>query len=186
MLAPRAHVEKHMCAWCRHTRGFQRVTHHTHHTPHHKPPQQHDHHTTQRQTQRERDIERRGDEREEDERIEERREKREERREKIFFQCGGAWPFCWCSDFPVNSVCARDFSLLKSVKYDSFLDLSALWPVTSFFNICELIFLCSYSFHFFDFFLLMRLQFQIFPNYLFMQLQFFLSEFILHKYSVEG
>ena len=53
------------------------------------------------------------------------------------------------------------------------------------FNICELIFLHSYSF-FFEFFLLMQLQFQNFPNYSFMQLQFFLPELILHKYSVEG
>ena len=81
--------------------------------------------------------------------------------------------FCWCSDFLVNFVCARDFSLLNSVKYDSFLDFSAPWPVNSFFKICEFIFYAVTVFIFCEFFLLMQLQFQIFPNYLFMQLQFF-------------
>ena len=77
---------KHMCAWCRHTRGFQRVTHHTHHAPHHNPPQQHDHQPHHTETDTERDKERRGDGREEDKRI-------EERSEKILYRCGGAWPF---------------------------------------------------------------------------------------------
>ena len=56
------------------------------------------------------------------------------KREKIHFQCGGAWPFFyWCSDFPVNSVCARDLSLLNSVKYDSsVISFSVPWPVNSF------------------------------------------------------
>ena len=54
-----------------------------------------------------------------------------------------------------------------------------------FFIICELIFLCSYSFHFL-YFLIMQFTVSIFPNYLFMQVQFFWPELILHKYSVEG
>ena len=92
------------------------------HTPHTQPttttrPPHH----TETDTERERDIERRGDEREEDKRIEERREKRED--PFSVWWCMAV--FCWCSDFPVNIVCARDFSLLNSVKYDSFLDFSA-------------------------------------------------------------
>ena len=104
MPAPRAHVEKTCARGAGIHRGFQRVTHHTPQptTPHG------DRH-------RERDIERRGDEREEDKRIEERREKRED--PFSVWWCMAV--FCWCSDFPVNSVCARDFSLLNSVKYDS-------------------------------------------------------------------
>ena len=102
------------------------------HTPHTQPTTttRPPHHTeTDRQRERERDIERRGDEREEDKRIEERREKRED--PFSVWWCMAF--FCWCSDFPVNSVCARDFSLLNSVKYDSFLHFSAPWPVNSFF-----------------------------------------------------
>ena len=116
---PGTHLKRpRVCAWCRHTRGFQRVTHHTHHntttTPH-------------RDRHRERDIERRGDEREEDKRI-------EERREKIHFQCGGAGPFLvGVVKYLENSVCARDLSFLNSVKYDSSLfSFSVPWPVNSF------------------------------------------------------
>ena len=54
-----------------------------------------------------------------------------------------------------------------------------------FFIICELNFLYSYSFHFFNFFGY-AVTVSNFPNYLIMQLQFFLPELILHKYSVEG
>ena len=57
----------------------------------------------------------------------------------------------WCSDFLVSSVCARDLSLLNSVKYDSIL-ISVLLGRSTFFINCELIFLCSYSFHFLNFF----------------------------------
>ena len=98
--------------------------------------------------------------------------------------------FCGCSDFLVNSVCARDLSLLNSVKYDSSLiSFSAPWQVKSFLNLrfidsMQLQF--SVFFFFFEFFLVMQLQFQNFPNYLVMQLQFFLPELILHQYSVEG
>ena len=63
----------------------------------------------------------------------------------------------WCSDFLVNSVWARDLSLLTSVKYDFYLVISwsfvcekypcsAPWQVNSFVNFCELFNLCSYSF----------------------------------------
>ena len=75
-------------------------------------------HTTPRETERreDRDKERRGDEREED-----REDKTtEERTEKIHVQCGGAWPLLvGVVIYLVNSVCARDLSLLNSVKYDS-------------------------------------------------------------------
>ena len=76
---------KHMCAWCRQTRGFQRVTHHTtlHTTTTTRPP-----HHTETDTERERQREKRRRKRR---RQENRREKREVRR--FFLQCGGAWPF---------------------------------------------------------------------------------------------
>ena len=170
MPVPRAHVEN-TCARGAGIHGVFSVSHTTHTTPQPTTTTRPPHHT-ETDTERERDIERRGDGREEDKRVEERREKRED--PFSVWWCMDV--FCWCSDFPVNSVCARDFSLLNSVKYNSFLDFSAPWPVNSFFNICEFILLCSYSFHFFlNFFLLMQLQFQIFPNYLFMQLQFFFA-----------
>ena len=101
--------------------GFFSMSHRPHTTPQHKTQ----HHTeTDRDRQKQRETEREDRERErgEDGRGETRQKKtrQDKRREKIRFQCGGAWPFfCWCSDFPVNSVCARDLSLLNSVKYDS-------------------------------------------------------------------
>ena len=57
-----------------------------------------------------------------------------------------------------------------------------------FFNICELIFLCSYSFHFFFdfFFCLCSYSFKIFRIIYLCSYSFFLPELILHKYSVEG
>ena len=64
------------------------------------------------------------------------------------------------------------------------LDVSAPWQVNSFFNICELIFLCTYSFFFFK---------KIFSDYAVTVSKFselfssaatvFLPELILHKYS---
>ena len=106
-----AHMLKHVCAWCRYTRGrvdwthgfFQRVTHrtHTHTTPQHKTQHTttHTNNTTttlhenrDRQRQRERETEKEdGD-----------RKSREERKR----QCGGAWPFLvdgvLCLVNPVN------------------------------------------------------------------------------------
>ena len=157
-----------MCAWCRYTRGrFERAhgdvlsghtgfsaCHTPHTTPHtHRTHTRHNipqHTTTTRQqhlTTAETDRDR---ERDRKRQREKRREKRGERREKIHFQCGGAWPFfvhgVLCLVKPVN---ARFLSLLNSVKYDSSLiSFSAPWQVNSFFNICELMILCSYSFLF--------------------------------------
>ena len=90
----------------------------------------------------------------------------DKRREKIHFQCGGAWPFFVDGVlFLVNPVCARDLCLLSSVKYDSSLiSFSASWPVNSFFNFCELIILCSYSFQSYFLNYLLVLQFRIFSK----------------------
>ena len=181
--APRAHMSKHVCAWCRLHTGtfrtytrrrvewthgvFQRVTHHTpqHKTQHNtttRPP-----HRTETETETDRDRERRQGQREKRRRKRRDKTRQDKRREKIHFQCGGAWPFFVDGVlFLVNSVCARDFSLLNSVKYDSSLiSFSAFWQVNSLFKICELFLLCSYSFQFcfyFLIFLVMQLQFQIF------------------------
>ena len=174
------------------TPSFQRVTrtHHDHNDTH-NTTQQHDHNTTrrqrQRQTETDRDRERRQGQREKRRRKRRDKTREEEKREDSFCSVVVHGFFCWCSDFLVNSVCARDFSLLNSVKYDSSLiSFSAPWQVNSFFNICELFILCSYSLQFFLIFLIMQLQFRFFQNYLIMQMQFFLPELILHKYSVEG
>ena len=111
-----AHMFQHMCALCRHTRGRttpQHRTHHTDHTPHHDTR----HNTTRRQTEtdRDRDRGRRGDEREDDKTRAERREKSEEREDSFsVWWCMAV--FYWCCDFAVNSVCARDFSLINSVQ----------------------------------------------------------------------
>ena len=107
------------------TLGFQRVTrtHHDHNDTH-NTTQQHDHNTTQRQRQRQRetdrDRERRQGQREKRRRKRRTETRQETEREDSFCSVVGAWPFfCWCSDFLVSSVCARDLSLLNSVKYDS-------------------------------------------------------------------
>ena len=116
-------------------------------------------HFTKTETDRERDRERR-------------RRQKEKRREKIHFQCGGAWLF---------------FVDLNTVNYDSsFISFSASWPVNSFFIICELNFLCSYSFHFFIFLINCSYSFKIFRIIQLCSYIFFLLELILHKYSVEG
>ena len=110
MPAPRAHVEN-TCARGAGIHGVFSVSHTTH-TTHHTTTHHNNTTTTpHRDRHRERDIERRGDEREE----------RREKREDPFSVWWCMAVFCWCSDFPVNSVCARDcFSLLNSVKCDSF------------------------------------------------------------------
>ena len=75
---------------------------------------------------------------------------RQDKREDSFSVWWCMAVFCWCSDFLVNSVCARVLSLPNSVKHDSsFISFSAPWQVNSFFNICELFILCSCSFQFF-------------------------------------
>ena len=148
--------------------GVFNVSHTTHHTPP-QPP----HHT---ETDTERETETRREEETKEKKTEKTRQQ-EERTEKIHFQCGGAWPLL----VGVVIFC----STMSSTIHFRF-----QCPLANqqFLNICELIFLCSYSFHFYFeyFFLLMQLQFQIFPNYFFMQLQFFFPELILHKFSVEG
>ena len=128
------------------------------------------HHTTtqdttphgDRQRQTETDTEGEEETKEKTTRQEQREEREEWREREIHFQCGGAWPFFdWCSDFLVNSVCARDLSLLNSVKYDSSaISFSVLCPVNSFSKFLRIIFLCSVSvIFFFEIFLLMQLQF---------------------------
>ena len=142
MPAPRAHVFRHVCAWCRYTRGrvewthgFFSVSHTTHHTPHrtHTTPQHKTQHTTthhnnttttphdNRDRERDRDRQRP-------------REKRKEKREDSF-SVWWSWPFfvhgVLCLVKPVN---VRFFSLLNSVKYDSSLiSFSAPWQVNGFF-----------------------------------------------------
>ena len=66
--------------------------------------------------------------------------RQDKRREKIHFQCGG-----WCSDFLVDSGLRTRLEPPKQCQVRFNLDFRAPWPVT-FFIICELIFLCSYSF----------------------------------------
>ena len=94
---------------------------------------------------------------------------------------------CWCSDFLVNSVCARDLSLLNIVKYDcSVISYTASWQVDSF-SIYANYLICAVT------------VFTVVLNYLLVQFQFqkksellscaatvFYRELILHKYSVEG
>ena len=149
---------------------FKRVTHDT---PQHNTTQ-HNNTTTTPHGDRDRDRQRQrkktGTEREEKTEEETRQKKRREEKRQDE-EREEAWPFLggvvifWF-------VCARDFSLLSSVQYDSSLiSFSAPWPDNSF--LLSAIFLCSYSFFSIFFFLIMQLQFQIFPNYLFMQLQFF-------------
>ena len=126
--APRAHMFQHVCAGCRYTRGRFERTHgdalsgHTapHTTPHHADTPKH-HTETETETETETDKERREDGRAET-RQEKRRQKktRQEKREDSFSVWWCMAVLCWCSDFLVDSVCARDFSLLNSVKYDSF------------------------------------------------------------------
>ena len=125
MPAPRAHVEN----TCARGAGIHAVfsVSHTTHTTHHTTTHHNNTTTTpHRDRHRERDIERRGDEREEDKRIEERRETRED--PFSVWWCMAV--ICWCSDFPVNSVCARDFAKQCQVRF--ILDFSAPWPVNSF------------------------------------------------------
>ena len=123
------------------------TTHHTAHTPQHNhntttTQTQHNHNTTRRQTETDRDRERRqgqSEKRRRKRRDTTREEKtkeyktRQEKREDSFSVWWCMAVFCWCSDFLVNSVCARDLSLLNSVKYDSSLiSFSAPWQVNSF------------------------------------------------------
>ena len=144
---------------------------HTTHPTHHNPPQPPHH--TETDTERDRDKERRGDEREED-----REDKTtEERTEKIHFQCGGAWPFFvdvvifWLIPLRTKLV------LAKQCQVRFILDFSRL----TVFIICELIFLCSYSFHFFAYAVTVSNFSELF---FYAATVFFLPELILHKFSV--
>ena len=175
--AQRTHMFQHVCAWCRYTRGRFERTHgdvfsghtgfsacHTH-TP--RPQRQTQHNTTTRpqhhtetETETDRDRERRKGQREE-KTEEERQDKR-----RFILQCG--------SDFLVSPVCARDLSLLNSVKYDSSLiSFSAPWQVNSFFISANLLLYAVAVFIFYDFFLIMQLQFRVFPNYFYAATVFF-------------
>ena len=138
---------KHVCAWCWHTRGRFERTHgdvlsgHTgffsvSHTTHQNATQHNTttrpQHHTETETETDRDRERTTGDREREEKTEEERT-RQEKREDSFSVWWCMAVFCWCSDFLVNSVCARDLSLLNSVKYDSSLiSFSAPWQVNIF------------------------------------------------------
>ena len=139
--APRAHMLKHVCAWCRYTRGRFERTHgdvlsgHTeflsvsHDTPQHNTTQQHDHNTTRRQRQRQTETDR-DRERREDGRGETRQEKRRQKKTRQ----------------------ARDLSLPNSVKYDSSLIFfSAPWQVNSFLISANYLFCAVTVFHFFGY-----------------------------------
>ena len=106
-----ANMLKHMCAWCRYTRGrFERTpgdvldghtphtTHHTvhtHHTTtqdttpttqhnmtHHNTPQQHDHNTTRRDRERQRETEKEDRERRQRQRVKRRRNRRRQEKRR--------------------------------------------------------------------------------------------------------
>ena len=96
------------------TLGFQRVTrtHHDHNDTH-NTTQQHDHNTTQRQRQRQTETEK--EDRDRERREDGRGETRQEKREDSFCSVVVHGLFCWCSDFLVSPICARDLSLLNSV-----------------------------------------------------------------------
>ena len=115
-------------------------------------------HLTKTETERQRqktETERRG----------ERREKREERREKIHFQCGGAWPLFvdvvifWLIPFaPYSLAC---FSVSSAIHFR----FQCIMAGQQFFTFSELFILCSYSFQFYLFFLVMQLQFSKFSEF---------------------
>ena len=147
--APRAHMFQHVCAWCRYTKKRFERTHgdvwnlhtgvsacqaasHTDTTTPHTP--------TTRQDKTRHDTTRHDTTRHDTTRHHNRtmhththtphqhcthtppphtpnNKTREERRFICSVVVHGL--FCWCSDFLVNSVCARDLSLLNSVKFDS-------------------------------------------------------------------
>ena len=118
-----AHMLKHVCAWCRHTRTRFERTHWdvlSGHTPYTTHTTTH-HNNTTTTPNGDRDRERR----QKTEKRRRMRRRQDKRREKIHFQCGGAGPFLvdgmLCL---VNSGCARVFGLLNSVKYDCSLILS--------------------------------------------------------------
>ena len=159
--APRAHMLKHVCAWCRYTRGrferthgdvlsghtgFYSVSHTTHHTAHtHHNTSQHNNTTTTPHGDRERDRQRRQGQREErTERRDKTRQKktRQDKREKIHFQCGGAWPLFvgvvifWLIPF------AHETRFCISANY-------LFYAVTVSICLKKLFWLCSYSFDFF-------------------------------------
>ena len=136
-------------------------THNTHNTTQHiTTTTPHGERDRDRQRQRKKTGTRRGERTEEerkDKRREDKRRQDKTRQEKRPFFVGAV--ICL-----VNPVCARDFSLQNSVKYDSSLiSFSAPWPVNSFLLSVNLFFyavtvfiffcfffcLCSYSFKFF-------------------------------------
>ena len=93
--------------------------------------------------------------------------------------------FCWCCDFLANSVCARDLSLLNSVKYDSSLiSFSAPLQVNSFLISANYLFYAVTVFFFFFGYAVTVSNFSELFSYA--ATVFFLPELILRKYSVEG
>ena len=188
----------------RHTKNTTITTQHNtthlnttqHNTTQHNTTQQHDHNTTrrqrQRQTETDRDRERRQGQREK--RRRKRRDKTreektkedktgQEKREDSFSVWWCMAVFCWCSDFLVNPICARDLCLLNSVKYDSSLiSFSAPWQVISFLISTNYLFYAVKVFSLF----VMQIQFQFFRIILLCSYSLLLPELILHKYSVEG
>ena len=178
--APRAQMFQHVCAWCRYTRGRFGRTHgdvfsghtgfsacHTHtprpqrHTQHNTTtrPQHHTETETETDRDRQRQTETEKEDRDRERREDGRGETRQEKREDSFCSVVVHGLFCWCSDFLVSPICARDLSLLNSVKYDAFLISVHLGRSTVFYYLR-----INFS---------MQLQFRNFPNYLVMQLQFF-------------
>ena len=100
--------------------GFFSVSHHTTtpHTPH-RPHRPHTtpRHKTQHHTETDRDRQRQTEtETEGEEGTKEKTTRQEQREEGRVKREKSMAVFYWCSDFPVNSVCARDLSLLNSVQ----------------------------------------------------------------------
>ena len=157
------------------------MSHTTHHTTnHHNNMTTTPHGDRLRERLRQREKRRRKRRRQEN-----RREKREQRR-FIFSVVVHGRSLLMEYFFLVNPICARDLSLLSRAKYDSsFISFSASWQVNSFLISAKNLFLCSYSFHFFDFFVLCSYSFEIFRIIWLCSYRFF-PELILHKYSVEG
>ena len=149
-----AHMLKHMCAWCRHARGrfesahgvSQRVTAHSTTTPQPQiQPQRHTHDNVN-DTQRHQlnNLRLHPVQHEQTHQVKTRQGDR-----LIALSSFSVW-WCkavlgWCSYFLVNSVLARDLSLLNSVKYDSF-EISVLLGRSTVFYYLRIYFLCSYSF----------------------------------------
>ena len=142
---------------------FQRVTHDI---PQHNSTTTRPQHHTETETETDRDREDRDREKRRRKIRDKTREEktkedktRQEKRQDSFSLWWCMAVFCWCSDFLVDSVCARFLSLLNSVKFDSSSISVLLGSSTVFLKNCvfslQLQFsfwyfsLCSYSYSFF-------------------------------------